>query len=485
MDSGRPKGNIMFYSTTRRYRLLVLVASAMLGACTVGPNYVRPAVETPAAYKESAGWKQAQPADTQLGTKWWELFSDPELNRLEEQVIISNQNIALAASQYRQARALLEGSRSALYPSLTVGASGTRSQGSANAGRGQGGVQTDYLLPANLSWEIDVWGRIRRSIEASQAGLQASAADLAAAQLSVQAELAADYFQLRSLDAQKQFLDETVVYYRKTLDLTGNRYSAGISARVDVLQAETQLKSTQAQTVDLGVQRAQLEHAIAVLIGKPAALFSLAALPLTEAPPPIPLALPSELLERRPDIASAERHMAAANAQIGITRAAYYPTVKLSASFGLEASDIAKWLAWPSRFWSVGPSVSETIFDGGLRNAQNEQTLAAYDGSVASYRQTVLSAFQDVEDNLAALRILADESAIQDEAVEAARQTSQITLNQYQSGVVGYLNVITAQTAELANRRTAIAILGRRMTAAVQLIKALGGGWDKAGTVSR
>lgn len=470
----------MLKSTTAQYRLLVLVASAMLGACTVGPNYVRPAVETPAVYKEAAGWKQAQPADTLLTTKWWGLFSDPELNRLEEQVVISNQNIALAAAQFRQARALVEGSRSALYPTLTVGASGTRSEGSANAGRGQRGVQSDYLLPANLSWEIDVWGRIRRSIEASQAGLQASAADLAAAQLSVQAELASDYFQLRSLEAQKQFLDETVAYYRKTLDLTNNRYSAGIAARVDVLQAETQLKSTQAQMIDLGVQRAQLEHAIAVLIGKPATAFSLSPLPLIAAPPQIPLALPSELLERRPDIASAERHMAAANAQIGIARAAYYPTVKLSASLGLEASDIAKWLAWPSRFWSVGPSVSETLFDGGLRNAQNEQVLAAYDGSVAAYRQTVLSAFRDVEDNLAALRILADETRVQDEAVEAAVKTTQITLNQYQSGVVGYLNVITAQTAELANRRTAIGILGRRMTSAVQLIKALGGGWDQA-----
>ena len=418
----------MINSTTGRYRLLIFVVSAMLGACSVGPDYVRPAVETPAAYKEAAGWKQAQPADTLLASKWWELFNDPELNRLEEQVAISNQNIALAAAQYRQARALVQGSRSALYPALTIGASATRSQASANVGRSQGsaqgGVQSDYLLPANLSWEIDVWGRIRRTIESSQAGQQASAADLAAAQLSVQSELASNYYQLRSLDAQSKFLDETITYYRKTLDLTNNRYSAGIAARVDVLQAETQLKSTQAQRIDLGVQRAQLEHAIAVLIGKPAGAFSLSPLPLTAAPPPIPLALPSELLERRPDIASAERHMASANAQIGIARAAYYPTVKLSASLGLEASDIAKWLAWPSRFWSVGPAVSQTIFDGGLRKSQSESALAAYDGSVASYRQSVLAAFQDVEDNLAALRILADESKVQDEAVEAAVKTT-------------------------------------------------------------
>ena len=471
--------------TTGRHHLLILVASLMLGACTVGPDYVRPTVETPAAYKEDTGWKQAQPGDTLLRTTWWELFNDPELNRLEGQVAISNQNIVLAEAQYRQARALVEGNRSALYPTLTVGASGTRSQSSSNMGRGQGTVQSDFQLPANLAWEIDVWGRIRRTIEASKAGMQASAADLAAVQLSVQAELASDYFQLRSLDAQKQFLDETIVYYRKTLDLTNNRYAAGIAARVDVLQAETQLKSTQAQMIDLGVQRAQLEHAIAVLIGKPAGTFSLSPLPLTALPPPIPAALPSELLERRPDIASAERLMASANAQIGIATAAWYPTIKLSTSIGLEASDIAKWMALPSRFWSVGPSVSETVFDGGLRKAQNEQVRAAFDASVATYRQTVLSAFRDVEDNLAALRILADESKVQDEAVEAAVKTTQITLNQYQSGVVGYLNVITAQTAELANRRTAITILGRRMTAAVQLIKALGGGWDQARIESR
>jgi NodT family efflux transporter outer membrane factor (OMF) lipoprotein len=460
--------------------LPVLVFSFLLGACSVGPDYVRPTLEAPPAFKESGGWKPAQPGDTKLTTNWWELFNDPDLNRLEEQVLISNQNIALASAQYRQARAVLEGSRAALYPALTLGSSATRSQVSANSGRGQGSVQSDFLLPANLSWEIDVWGRIRRSVEASQAGLQASAADLAAARLSIQAELASDYFQLRSLDAQKQCLEETIVFYRKTLDLTNNRYSAGIAARVDVLQAETQLKNTQAQSIDLGVQRAQLEHAIAVLIGKPAGAFSLATLPLTAEPPAIPPALPSELLERRPDIASAERHMASANAQVGIARAAYYPTVKLSASIGLEASDISKWLAWPSRFWSVGPAVSETLFDGGLRNAQNEQTLAVYDGSVATYRQTVVSAFRDVEDNLAALRILDEEAKIQNEAVAAATQTVQISLNQYQSGVVGYLNVITAQTAELGNRRTAIGILGRRMTAAVQLVKALGGGWDSA-----
>ena len=465
--------------TIGQHGLMIVVVSLILGACSVGPDYVKPTVETPAAYKEGNGWKQAQPGDTLLKTKWWELFNDADLNRLEEQVVISNQNIAVAAAQFRQARALVEAAKAGYYPSVTVGASATRSLGSVNAGLGTGSSQSNYLLPVNMSWEIDVWGRIARSVESSKAGMQASAADLAAAQLSAQTELASDYFQVRSLDAQKQFLDETITNYRKAVDLTNNRYSAGVAAKSDVLQAETQLKSTQAQMIDLGVLRAQLEHAIAVLIGKPASAFTLTPLSLTAVPPQIPLALPSELLERRPDIASAERHMASANAQIGIARAAYYPTVSLNASLGLEATDFAKWFTWPSRFWSVGPSVSETLFDGGLRHSQNEQALAAYDATVATDRQTVLSAFQGVEDNLAALKILADEYKIQSEAVEEARQTAQITLNQYQSGVVAYLNVIAAQTTELDNRRTAITILGRRMTAAVQLINALGGGWDQ------
>ena len=471
----------MFTAITRHKGLLIGVASFLLGACSVGPDYIKPTMETPAAFKEGDGWKTAQPGDTHLTAKWWELFGDSDLNRLEEQVAISNQNVALAAARYRQARAIVEGAKSAYYPSLTAGASATRSSGSTNAGRSQGGGQSDFLLPVNLSWEIDVWGRIARSVEASKAGLLASNADLAAAQLSAQAELASDYMQLSALDAQKRCLDETIVYYRKAVELTRNRYAAGVAAKVDLLQADTQLKSTQAQMIDLGALRAQLEHAIAVLIGKPTAVFSLPPLPLTALPPSIPPALPSELLERRPDVASAERSMASANAQIGVARAAFYPTVKLGTSVGLEASDIAKWLSWPSRFWSVGPTVSQTLFDGGLRHSQSDQALAQYDASVASYRQIVLDAFRDVEDNLAVLRILAEEARVQDEAVDAARQTVEITLNQYRSGVVGYLNVVSAQTAELANKRTAIGILGRRMTAAVLLMKALGGGWDQAG----
>jgi NodT family efflux transporter outer membrane factor (OMF) lipoprotein len=461
--------------------LLMCALSIVLAACSVGPDYVRPTpLETmPTAFKELEGWKVATPADTQLTTKWWELFNDHQLNSLEEQVVVSNQNIALAAARFRQAHSLVDGSRSAYYPSLSIGASEQRSAASATIGQGQSSPKSIYLLPVTFSWELDVWGRIGRAVEASQAGLEASAADLAAAQLSAQAELATNYFQLRSLDAQRQYLDESCDNYRKNVELINNRYQAGIAARVDLLQAETQLKSTQAQALDLGVQRAQLEHAIALLIGKPASVFALSAMPLIAEPPVIPLSLPSELLERRPDIASAERLIASANALVGVAKAAYYPTVKLSSSIGLEASDIARWLTWPSRFWSIGPSLSESVFDGGLRRAQNQQALAVYEAAVASYRQSVLSAFRDVEDNLAALKILDDEAVIQNEAVDASEKSSQITLNQYQAGVVGYLNVITAQTAELANRKTAIAILGRRMVASVQLVKALGGGWTR------
>ncbi|HEY3309949.1 MAG TPA: efflux transporter outer membrane subunit [Desulfuromonadaceae bacterium] len=469
----------MFLYNSRHLGLLMLAGLLiLLPACSVGPDYVKPTVEIPSAFKEGLGWKVAQPGDAALTEKWWQLFNDTTLDNLEEQVNISNLNIVVAEAQFRQARALVEASRSAFYPTLTIGAAASRAQGSANTGRGQGGASSDFLLPVNLSWEIDVWGRIRRSVEASKSSFQASAADLAALKLSVHAELASDYFQLRSLDALKQYLDESVAYYQKSLELTRNRYAAGIVSRVDVLQAETILKSTQASMIDLDVQRSQLEHAIALLIGKPASSFSLPLQPLSNPPPHIPVVLPSELLERRPDIASTERHMSAANAQIGVERAAYYPTVKLGTSIGLEASDIAKWLTWPSRFWSVGPTISETVFDGGLRRAQNEQVLAAYDATVASYRQTVLNAFKEVEDNLAALRTLENEAKIQDEAVESARQTVIVTMNQYKAGIVSYLNVISAQNTELANKRTSIGILERRMVAAVLLVKAVGGGWN-------
>ncbi len=455
---------------------------ALLSACTVGPDYVRPAVEVPAVYKEVDGWKTAQPKDDIIRGAWWELFNDPDLNALEEQIDISNQTVVAAEAQFRQARALVQAARAKYFPTVTIGLGVTRSRQSSTIITGLSGARqntvTEYSLPIDVSWELDLWGRIRRTVESSRAGAQASAAVLETARLSVQAELAQSYFQLRALDAQKQLLNATVTAYERALTLTRNRYASGVVSRADVLQAETQLKTTQAQAIDVGLQRAQLEHAMAVLLGKPASSTSVPVAPLRTPPPSIPVGLPSELLERRPDVASAERQVAAANAQIGVAVAAYFPTVSLGVSAGFESSSLNKWLTWPSRFWAVGPAISQTVFDGGLRRAQTDAARAAYDASVASYRQTVLTAFQETEDNLAALRILDEMARVQDEAVSAAQESVRLTTNRYTAGTVSYLEVVTAQTIALTNQRTAVDILGRRMTAAVLLIKALGGGWD-------
>jgi len=455
-------------------------ASLLLASCTVGPNYVRPSAEVPATYKETEGWKKAEPGDNLQKGPWWEIFVDPQLNTLEERVNVSNQNIAQSDAQFRQARAMVQAARAGFYPQVTVGPAVTHSRGSSNIGGSiPSGTVSNFILPMDASWEVDIWGRIRRTVEASEANAQASAADLEAMRLSMQAELAQDYFQLRTLDAQRQLLDATVSAYQKSLELTKNRYASGVASRADVLLAETQLKTTQAQAIDIGVQRAQLEHAIAVLVGSPASIFSIGITPLEmTAPPAIPVGLPSELLERRADIAAAERLVAAANAQIGVAEAAYYPTVTLSAAAGLESSQLSNLLTWPSRFWSIGASVLETVFDGGQRKAVSEEARAAYDATVASYRQTVLGAFQEVEDNLAALRILEEEAQVQVEAVTAARQSLAVTTNQYKAGTASYLDVIVTQAIALNNERTAIGIFGNRITAAVLLMKALGGGWD-------
>ena len=460
---------------------------ALFAACAVGPNYVRPTTEIPGAYKEMEGWKVAQPKDHLTRGAWWEIFNDPQLNALEEQVNISNQSLKVAEAQFRQARALVQVARAAYFPTVTVGASFTRARVSPNSPSvvsqtGKTGTfsppYSDYLLGADVSWELDLWGRVRRNVESSKATAQATAADLESTRLLVQGELAQDYFQLHASDAQKQLLDATVIAFQKFLELTKNQYASGVASRADVLSAETQLKTTQAQAIDVGVQRAQLEHAIALLVGKPASLFSIPVGPLTKVPPAVPVGVPSGLLERRPDIAGAERRVAAANAQIGVAVAAYYPTVTLSASGGFESSSLSKWLSWPSRFWSVGPGISETVYDGGLRRGQTAAARAAYDGTVASYRQTVLTGFQEVEDNLAALRILENEAKVQDEAVKAARQAVDFTTNQYKAGTVSYLNVLIAQTVALNNEITALGIASRRMTASVLLVMALGGGWD-------
>ena len=455
-------------------------ALALLGGCMVGPNYVRP--PAPAAFKEAGDWKPAQPQDAVSRGKWWEIFGDAKLNALTEQVDVSNQNVRAAEARLRQAEALVEQSRAGLWPTLAVSVAATRSRSPNVAGTsGNSTVPVNvYNLPLTASWAPDLWGSVRRTIEGNIANAQASAANVANARLLAQSQVAINYFQLRVLDTRRHLLDTSVAAYQRSLDLTRNRYNAGVAARVDVVQAETQLKSTQAQAIDVGVQRAQVEHAIAILIGKPPAELSIAAEPLAIEIPSIPASLPSQLLERRPDIAAAERQMAAANAQIGVAKAAYFPSFTLSASTGFRTNSPPDWFTIPSRFWSVGPALAETLFDGGLRRAISKQAQAAYDVNVATYRQTVLGAFKEVEDNLAALRILEEEARAQDDAVQAARQSTELTLNQYKAGTVSYLNVVTVQATQLSNEANVVNVLGQRLVAAVTLVQALGGGWSAA-----
>lgn len=455
--------------------MLVLVA-----ACSVGPDYRRPAVQVPTAFKELGDWKTAEPSDDLSRGPWWERYGDTELSRLERLVTDANQDLAAAEARFRQARALVSNARADWWPTVTIGASATRARQSANLGTSfaSGRTNNEYAMPIEASWEIDLWGRIRRSVESNEASAQASAADLESSRLSLQTTLAADYFQLRALDAQRRLFDDTVEAFTRSLDLTQKRFAHGVASRADVAQAETTLESARAQAVDLSLSRAQLEHAIAVLVGVPASDFSVAVAPLDATPPAIPAGLPSALLERRPDVAAAERNVAAANAQIGVATAAYYPTVSLGASGGFQSTDVESWLEWPARIWSFGPSVTETVFDGGKRGALTAQARAAYDERVADYRKVVLAAFQNVEDQLAALRLLEDESARQDRAVAAARDSVRITTSQYKAGTVSYLDVATTQTTALANERTAVDLLGRRMVASVLLVQAAGGGWS-------
>lgn len=459
-------------------------AAAVLAGCTLGPNYARPGIETPAAYKETQGWKTAEPRDTEPRGNWWTVFNDAQLDALLGQVEVSNQTIKAAEARVREARALTQQAQAAYFPIVAANAGATRSGGRAGTGSsaadnsGQGGPRNNFNVALDVNWEIDLWGRVRRTVEAGEATAQASVADLEAAKLSAQAQLAEDYFLLRAQDAQIRLLADTVDAYQKSLQLTRNQYAVGVAARADVAQAETQLKSTQAQALDAGVQRAQLEHAIAVLLGKPPADFSIVPEPVATTFPSIPPGLPSELLERRPDIAAAERRTAAANAQVGVAEAAFFPSLTLSATGGFQSSVLSQLFSLPSRYWSLGPALAQSIFDAGLRRAQSAQAMATYDENVANYRQTVLAGFQEVEDNLAALRILEQEAAVQDEAVKSARESLTITLNQYRAGTANYLAVVIAQTTALSNERAALTILGRRQTANVTLIKALGGGWD-------
>ncbi|MGA3259154.1 MAG: efflux transporter outer membrane subunit [Bryobacteraceae bacterium] len=478
------------------------VAACFLAGCMVGPKYhapsaVTPPAQTPAAYKEltpadyqnTEGWKVAQPKDDALRGKWWEIFNDPQLNALEERVNISNQNIAAAAASFFAARALVKEARSQLFPTATTSPAitvqrspSTSSSGTSGTATGSTsssmGTFTEYTFPFDATWQPDLFGRIRNTVRSAAYGAQASAADLENTRLVIQADVAVDYFQLRGQDALKQLLDSTVIAYRQSLDLTKALYETGIGSDEAVAQAETQLEVTEAQDTALGIQRAQFEHAIAMLTGQPASSFSIPIEPLKSSPPAIPIGVPSQLLERRPDIAAAERLVAQANAQIGVARAAYFPTVTLSAAAGFASTSAARWFIWPSRFFSIGSAAAETIFDAGLRRATVEQFRAQYDQTVANYRQTVLTAFQQVEDNLASLRILSVEIQQQDAAVKSAERSLAIAKDRYRLGIDPYLNVLTAQTALLSNQETEVSLQIQQMTASGGLIEALGGGWN-------
>lgn len=454
-----------------------------LGGCTVGPKYVRPPDEAPPAYKEAAspGFTTAQPSDALAKGKWWEIYADPELDSLEDQVTAANQSLKAAQAQFAQARAAVQVARAAYYPTVSGSGSATRTRQSQNKALFSAGSPVnynDFQLPIDASWEPDVRGRVRRTVEAARSEAQASAADLAGVNLSLHAELALDYFELRGLDSQKKLLDSTVVSYEKAFELTNSRYKGGIASAVDVAQAQTQLETTRAQDEDTDVQRTAFEHAIAVLIGKPPAEFSRMPTPLTAPPPSVPASVPSELLERRPDIAAAERRVQEANANIGVAQSAYYPQFLLTGEGGFESSRLGTLLQGPAGFWALAGQAAELIFDGGERHGMTAEARAAYDESVDNYRQTTLSAFEDVEDNLAALRVLQNEAKTEDAAVAAAEHSLDLSITRYRGGVTSYLEVTTAQSAALADEVTAVSLLTRRMAASVLLVKALGGGWN-------
>lgn len=469
-----------------RARALILgarvLATVMLGGCAVGPNYQRTQVAVPEHFKEAAeGWKPAQPSDHHERGGWWAVFEDSRLSELEERVALANQTVAGFEAAYRQARALVAQARAGTYPVLGASVSAGRSRG---RGRGTGvdtgtsSIGNDYSASLDASWEPDLWGRVRRQVAGAKASAQSAAANLANAKLSAQALLAQSYFQLRALDATQKLLDETVLAYRHSLTLTQNRYEQGVAARTDVLQAQTQWLLARASAAENEIARAQFEHAIAVLVGEPASSFAIAREPLRATPPEIPAQLPSSLLERRPDIAAAERAAAAANEQIGVAVSAFFPSLTLSASGGFSSLALAQWLSAPSLVWSLGPQLVATLLDGGLRTAQTDAARAQYDQSVANYRQTVLAAFQDVEDALVSLRVFEQEVILQEEGVQSARQVVDIVTNQYKAGTATYLDVIVAQTTAFSAEQKLVSIRGQRMVAAVNLIKALGGGWD-------
>jgi NodT family efflux transporter outer membrane factor (OMF) lipoprotein len=466
----------------------------LLCACNPAPKYAKaPAAPTPTAYKEAPadfkeaqGWKLAQPSDDKIRAKWWEIYNDPQLNALEEQVAISNQTLIAAEANFRAARALVVSARSALFPTIGTAPSYTNSRSSATTratgvpGANLSAITNGFALPLDASYTPDFWHRIRNTVNVEAFAAQSSAADVATAALTTQADLAVDYFELRASDMQRKILDDTIVNYKQNVDLTTTLYKTGINSEQELTQAQNQLDTATAEATDLGVARAQYEHAIATLIGKPPSELTIAVATFNPDPPEVPVAVPSTLLERRPDIASLERKIASANAQIGVARAAYYPTLSLSASGGFDTSHFTQWFNSPSRFWSLGPGLSYTLFDGGARWAQNAQAQALYDAAVANYRQTVLTSFQSVEDQLAALRILSQEIKEQQTAINSAQHYLDLALLRFKTGVDSYLNVITAENSLLTNRESQVTTELRRMSASVTLVMALGGGWDPA-----
>ncbi|MHC2144157.1 efflux transporter outer membrane subunit [Pseudomonas sp. 210_17 TE3656] len=456
---------------------------AMLSACTLSPDYQRPQAPEPVAFKHAAGWTQANPSDALARGAWWQLYGDAQLNDLVEQLNASNQTVAQSEAQYRQAQALVRSARGALFPSMDLKAGKNRSsQGtgssSSSLSNASSGIRDTYSTTLGGSWEADLWGKLRDGLAANQASAEASLADMAAIRLSLQSELVQNYLQLRVMDEQKRLLEATVAAYQRSLTMTENQYRAGVSGKDAVAQAQTQLKSTQADLIDLVWQRAQLENAIAVLLGKAPADFALADSKDIPALPQVPVALPSQLLERRPDIASAERKVMSANASIGVARAAYFPDLTLSMSGGYSSSSFNDWISLPNRFWSVGPQLAMTLFDGGQRSAEVDRTVAVYDQTVAQYRQAVLDGFKEVENYLVQLDVYEDEAKVRSEALDAARESLRLTSNQYKAGLIAYLDVVNVQTTALSNERSVLTLLQGRLVASVQLIAALGGGWD-------
>jgi NodT family efflux transporter outer membrane factor (OMF) lipoprotein len=484
-------------SARRAISLAAAVLSLALSGCVVGPKYHPPAPQAPAAVyqespsqtKETGDWTVAQPADAKLRGKWWEMFNDPELNALEEQLDINNQNIKQYFENFMEARAIVREAHSQYFPTLTAAPSVTHSRASANLAANTGSSTTTttpqlqstlYSLPLEASWEPDLWGKVRNTVRQAQYAAQVSAADLENERLSEQASLAEYFFEIRGQDQLQQIYNDTVDADQKAYDLTRGLYESGIDDQISVVEAETTLRSAQAGATNVGIARAQYEHAIAMLVGKAATDFSIPVKPMTVAPPPIPVGVPSELLERRPDVAAAERTMAEANTAIGIAYAAYYPNLTLSAEGGFESAAFKNWLSWPSRFWSVGASLSETIFDAGLRRATVQQYVAAYNSDLAGYRQTTLTAFQQVEDSLAEVRILSKEIQQQQQAVNSAKTFLKLEQGRYDTGIDPYIDVLVAQTTVLADEQTLNGLQVQQMTSAVALVEALGGGWDRS-----